>query len=130
MEQELPLPRCHDCRNRKPIDQFPLRKQNSKHGSRGEPSATCIVCTAKARDRREIKKRKRNEEGLDTYEDALEPNRVLAIEQFTMLLREKSLADVISCSARVSTQGLYGDENAICSVIVGRVWEATGFRFT
>ena len=129
MEQE-PLPRCHDCRNCKPIDQFPLRKQNSKHGSRGKPSATCIVCTAKARDRREIKKRKRNEEGIDTYEDAPEPNRVLAIEQFTMLLREKSLTDVLSCSARVSTRELDGDENEICSVIVGRVWEATGFRFT
>ncbi len=62
--------------------------------------------------------------------DTPEPDRILSIKQFTMLLREKALTGVISCSAHVSTEGLDGEEEGICSRIVGHVWEATGFRFT
>ena len=129
MEQE-PLLRCRYCENSKPRGQFPLRKRNHKHGARGEPSSSCVSCTVKARDRRELKKRKRDEEGADTYKDTPEPDRILSIEQFTALLREKALMGVISCYARVSTQGLDGEEEEICAGIAGRVWEATGFRFT
>ena len=63
------------------------------------------------------------------HEDTPEPDSMLAIKQFTMLLREKALTGVISCTACVSTEGLDGEEEEICSVIVGRMWEATGFRF-
>jgi len=129
MEQE-PLLRCRNCESSKPRDQFPLRERNSKHGARGEPSSSCVSCTAKARDRREIKKRKRDEEGPGTHGDTPEPDRILSIKQFTTLLREKALTGVISCSAHVSTEGLDGEEEGICSRIVGHVWEATGFRFT
>lgn len=129
MEQE-PLLRCRYCKNSKPRDQFPLRKKNHKHGARGEPSSSCASCTAKAQDRREIKKRKRDEEDPDAYGDTPKPDRTLTIEQFTTLLREKALTGVISCSARVSTQGLDGEEEDMCTGIAGRVWEATGFRFT
>src|SRR5258706_15473953 len=127
MEQE-PLLRCCYCGNSKPRDQFPLRKRKQKHGARGEPSSSCDTCMAKARDRREIKKRKRDEEGPYTYGDTPEPDRILSIKQFTTLLREKALTGVISCSAHVSAQGLDGEEEDICSGIVGHVWEATGFR--
>ena len=86
------------------------------------PSSSCGPCTAKARDQREIKKRKRDEEALDAYGDTPERDRVLSIEQFTALLREKALTGVISCSAHVSTQGLDGEEDDICSRIVGHVF--------
>ena len=36
-------------------------------------------------------KRKRDEEGFDTNGDTPEPDRVLSIEEFTTLLREKAL---------------------------------------
>jgi len=129
MEQE-PLLLCCDCRSNKPRDQFPLRKRNHKNGARGEPSSCCVSCTAKGRDRREKRKRKREEEYPDTTGDPEEADRILSIEQFTALLREKAHTGVISCSTRVSTGGLDDEENKICAGIVGRVWEATGFRFT
>ena len=75
-------------------------------------------------------KRKRDEEGFDTNEDTPEPDRVLSIEEFTTLLREKAPTGVFSYSARVSTQGIDGEDEDIRSRIVGRVWGATGFRFT
>jgi len=84
----------------------------------------------KERDRHMIRKRKRDEEGLDPSEDPAEPNPTISIEQFTALLREQALAENICYSARVSTQGLTGEVDEICSKAVGRVWEATGFRFT
>ena len=36
----------------------------------------------------------------------------------------------ISHSASVSTQGLSGEADDLCTVIIGHVWEATGFRYT
>ena len=59
-----------------------------------------------------------------------DPVQVMSIEQFTALLCDQALMGVISCSAHVSAQGMDGGLDKICTVIVGRVWEATGFRFT
>ena len=109
---------------------FLLHKKTSKRSIEGEPSSRCSSCAAKERERRQIKKRKRDDEGLDLSGDPAEPDRSITIEQFTVLLREKGLTGVISCSARVSTQGLVGNADEMCTAIVGRVWEATGFRFT
>ena len=81
------------------------------------------------RDRRENKKRKRDEEGLHSSGDPEDPEHTTSIEQFTALLQEQARTGNICCSARVSTQGLAGEVDEICAGIVGRVWEATGFRF-
>ena len=126
MEQE-PLFCCHDCKSSKPREEFSICKRDSKHGVQGEPPSRCSSCAAK---RRQIRKRKRDEEGLDLSGGPAEPDRPISIEQFTALLREKALTGVISCSARVSTQGLAGNADDMCTVLVRRVWEATGFRFT
>ena len=129
MDQE-PCFRCHDCKNRKRKEEFVLHKRDNKHGSQGEPTSRCLSCAAKERERRKNRKRKRDDERLDLPGDPAEPDRSISIEQFTALLREKALTGVISFSTRVSTQGLAGNADEMCSAIVGRVWEATGFRFT
>ena len=127
--EQAPLLYCCDCKKSKSRDQFTLRTRNNKHGARGEPSSRCSSCAAKERDRNIIRKRKRDEEGHDSFGDLAESDHTASIEQFTALLREQALTGDICCSARVSTQGLDG-EDEICARIVGRVWEATGFRFT
>ena len=58
------------------------------------------------------------------------PNRVISVDQFVAILRKQCLTGVISISACVSIQGLDGEEDRMCTEIVRRVWEATGFRFT
>lgn len=128
MEEE-PLLQCRDCHSRKPRDRFALRKKSDKHGAKGNPSTRCLPCAEK-RHQRETKKRKRVEECPDLYGDPGEHDPIISLEQLTAQLHEEALAGVISCSTRVSTQELSGEAEDICSVIVGRVWEATGFRFT
>ena len=132
MEQapQAPLFRCHDCKNRKTKDQFELRKTTSKYGAQGEPLSRCSSCAAKERDRNEKRKRKRDEDGNDASRVPAAPNRVISVDQFVAVLRKQRLTGVISISACVSIQGLDGEEDRMCTEIVGRVWEATGFRFT
>ena len=129
MDQE-PHHHCHDCKSSKCREGFSLHKKDSKHGLQGEPSSRCLSCVAKERERRKIRKRKRDEDGIDLTEDPAEPDRSISIEEFTALLREKALTGAISWSTRVSTQGLVGNADEMCTAIVGRVWEATRFRFT
>jgi len=129
MEQE-PLFRCHDCTTSKPREEFSIRKRDSKHGVQRDVPSRCASCAATERERCKIRKRKRDEKGLDLSGGPEEPNRPMSIEQFTTLLREKALTGVFSFSARVSAQGLAGNADDICKVLVARVWEATGFRFT
>ena len=45
-------------------------------------------------------------------------------------LCEEALTGVISCSTCISTQDLSGEADDICSIVIGHMWEATGFRFT
>ena len=127
MEQE-PLLQCQDCHSRKPQNQFALCKRSDKHGAKGDPSSRCSSCAEK-RHQRENKKRKRAERGPGLCGDPGEPIPAISLEQLTAQLHEEALTGVISCSIRVSTQGLSGEVDDIHSVIVGRVWEATGFRF-
>ena len=129
MEQE-PLYHCHDCHHRKRRDQFALRKRTDKYGAKGEPTSRCSSCTEQEQGRRENRKRKRDEEGPDASRDPGEPNRTISLEQFTTQLHENALTGTISYSANISTQELSGEADDLCTVIVGRVWEATGFRFT
>ena len=124
-----PLFICHDCHHRKPKDQFALRKRTDKHGAKGDPSSRCSSCAEK-RHQHEKKKRKQVEEGPDLFGDPEEPDCIVSLEQFTARLRKDALTGVISYSARVSTQGLSGEVDDICTAAVRRVWEATGFRFT
>jgi len=77
-----------------------------------------------------IRKRNQDDKGLDLSGGPAEPDQPLSIKQFTALLREKALTGVISCSACVSALVLPKNADEICKVLVGRVWEATGFRFT
>ena len=79
---------------------------------------------------RQEKKRKRDEDGAHPSEEPAEPAPIQSIDQFTELLCQQALEGDISCRVRVSTQGLAGEEDAILKIIAGRVWEATGFRFT
>jgi len=50
--------------------------------------------------------------------------------QFTALLANRASDGSLRCSARVATKGMAGDIKEIAEVIAGRVWEATGYRFT
>ena len=129
VEQE-PLFRCHNCKHRKTRDEFLLYKKNTKHGVQGEPSTRCSSCAVTERETRQLKKRKRDEEGIDLTGDPPQPDWSISIEQFMTLLREKALTSIISWSTHVSTQGLVGNADEMCAAIVGCVWEATGFRFT
>src|SRR5258706_8774638 len=110
MEQE-PLLRCCKCGSSKPRDQFPLRMRNHKNGARGEPSTCCVPCTAKLRDRREKRKRSQEEEHHGMSDDPEGANRILSMKQFMALLREKARTGVISCSTRVSSEGIDGEED-------------------
>ena len=82
------------------------------------------------RQTRQEKKRKRDEDGAHPSEDPAEPAPIGSIDQFTELLRQQALEGGICCRMRVSTQGLAAEEDEIIKIIAGRVWEATGFRFT
>ena len=53
----------------------------------------------------------------------------LSIAQFTTRVHKLTPRGVISYSVHISTQGLAGDKGEIRKVIIGHVWEATGFRF-
>ena len=128
MEQE-PLRQCLDCHSWKSRDQFALRKRADKHAAKGDRISRCTPCVEK-RHQREHKKRKRVEEGSDLCGDPGEPDFPISLEQLTAQLREQALTGMISCSTRVSTQGLSGEADEICSIVIGHVWEATGFRFT
>ena len=128
MEQE-PLRQCLDCHCRKPRDQFAPRKRTDKHGAKGDPSTRCAPCAEK-KHQREYKKRKRVEDDPDLCGDPGDPNFPISLEQFTAHLREQALTGAISCSTRVSTQDLSVEADDIYPIVIGRVWEATGFRFT
>ena len=119
--EQAPLFRCHDCKNKKPLDSFKLREKKDRYGEKGQPTSRCIPCAANEQHRRQTKKRKRDEEC------PAGPNLVISLEQFTEHLRQQALTGSIDWSARVSTQGLSGE---VENVIVKHVWEATGFRFT
>ena len=79
---------------------------------------------------RQEKKRKRDEDDAHPSEDPVEPTPIRSIDEFTELLHQQALQGEICCRIRVSTQGLAAEEDAIFNIIAGRVWEATGFRFT
>ena len=104
--------------------------RNSKHGVLREPMTRCSACMVTEWERCETKKRKQDEEDIDLLGDPTELDQLISIEHFMALLHEKALAGVFSCSAHVSTQGLDGNTDEMCKVIVGHVWEATGFHFT
>ena len=89
-----------------------------------------MSCTAKEWERCKIRKRKQDEDSIDLTEDPAEPDWSISIEEFMVLLREKALTGAISWSTCVSTQGLVGNADEMCTAIVGHVWEATRFRFT
>ena len=59
--------------------------------------------------------------------DAAEPDTTISIEQFTSTLHERAFRGDICCWMHVSTQGMAGEEAEVIRVIVGCMWEATGF---
>ena len=121
---------CHYCGIKKPIDQFKIREKDDKYGRKGKPTSRCSRCVTISCNRCQSTKRKRDEEGPDPSEHPVEPSATVSIAQFTEELQKCAPRGDICYSARISTQGLDGDEDEICKVIVGCVWEATGFRFT
>ena len=123
---QAPFLRCIDCEVRKPRDQFKLRERDDKYGKKGDPTRKCSLCTTRNQNRHLNLKRKRNEEDPNLAE--LDPT--ISIEQRTTMLHEQALRGDLCCRMRVSTQGLAVAEAEVIRVIVGRVWEATGFRFT
>ena len=130
MEQEPLFFYCHCCNSSKPREEFSICKRDNKDGVQGDPPSRCTSCAAKEQERRKIRKQKQDEEGLDLSGGPEEPDRLISIKQFTALLREKALMGVISCSACISAQGLADNVDNVCTVLVGHVWEATGFQFT
>ena len=129
MERE-PLFTCHDCHHSKPKAHFALRQRTDKHGSKGEPSSRCLPCAERERHRCKNKKRKRLEEGTDSFGDPPECDRAISLEKFTEELHEKACTGVFSYSGCIYTQGISGEVDDIWRVIAARVWEATGFKFT
>ena len=129
MEHQL-LFTCHDCRVNKPKEQFSLRKRDDSFGKKGEPTSRCTECATRFKQIRQNSKRKRENEGPDTLRSALMDTPLLSIEQFTTILTNHAQMGDLCYHAHVSTQELTGDEEGMIKVIVNRVWEATGFRFT
>ena len=120
---------CHDCENRKPRDQFALCKQTDKHGAMGKPSTRCTSC-AENWHWCKSSKQKWVERGTDLCGDPEEPDCTVSLEQFTAGLHEEAITGMISYSACILTEGLFGEVDDICTAIVGHVWEATDFQFT
>ena len=122
MDQE-PLCHCY-CGDSKPRDQLPLCKKNHKHTRVSHHPAM------PPGDQHKMTKQKHNEEGFDMNGDTPEPGHILSIKEFTTLLHKKAVTGVFSYSAQVSTQRIDGEDEYMCSRIIGHVWEATGFQFT
>ena len=128
--EQAPLLCCHNCKSYKTKDQFELHRRNDKHGAQGEPSSRCSPCAAKEWERNKNKKQKQDEDDHNISGDPQEHTPAISFDQFMALLHEQALTGVISISACVSVQELDGEEDGICTAIVGHVWEATGFCFT
>jgi hypothetical protein len=123
---QAPLHFCRDCSAWKPKDQIHLRQKDDRFGCKGEPTGRCTSCTTRNHQRRQDMKRKRAD---DPSEVSAEPSPPRSIEQFTTVLHQQAHTDNFCCRARVSTEGLAGNEDDLLKVLAGRVWEATGFRF-
>ena len=121
---------CHDCHGKKLKDQFKLHSKDNKYGKKGDPTSRCLPCAENERQRRQNKKRKRDEECLNPSESPATPDPIIPIEKFTELLRELARGPEIDWRTCVSTQGMVGEEEDISKLILRRVWDATGFRFT
>lgn len=121
---------CHDCKGKKPKDQFKLHLKDNKYGKKDDPTTRCLPCAEKERQRRQNKKRKRDEEGINSSESLATPDPIISIENFTELLRELAREPDIDWRTCVSTRGMVGEEDDILKLILRRVWDATGFRFT
>jgi len=78
----------------------------------------------------QILKYKRDKEGLDSSEDPLELDPAISSKQFTALLHGHARRGDLCCHMCISNQVIAEEEDEMFKVIVGRVWEATGFRFT
>ena len=121
---------CSGCKTKTSQDQFSLRQKDDKYGLKGEPTGRCTSCTMRNKQAHQNLKRKRIEEGTTPSECPDEHDTVITIEKFTALLRQQALMGDLHYRARVSTQGLAEEEEDILKIIVGHVWDATGFRFT
>ena len=128
MEQE-PLLYCRDCKSSKSRDQFNSCQRDDKHGAKGEPTSKCTDCVMRNQQRRQITKRKRDEEGPNPSEGPSELDPVLSMEEFSTLLPNQALEGNLCCRACVSTQEMDDDDAEKYNVIAGHMWEATGFRF-
>ena len=79
----------------------------------------------------QILKPERDEKGPDSSEDSLELDPATSSEQFMALLHGQALRGDLCCQTCISTQLIAEDEaEEMFQAIVGRVWDATGFRFT
>ena len=84
----------------------------------------------KTQEGREKNKRKRDEEVTTSSESREDPDGIIPIERFIELLAELARGREIDCRTRISRQGMVEEEDEIFKLIVKRVWEATGYRFT
>jgi hypothetical protein len=120
---------CRDCGARKPKDQFHLRQKDDRFGCKGEPTSRCTSCATRSLERRQEMKRKRADDPSEVSAEPSPPQSIESIEQFTTMLHQQAHTDDLCCRARVPTKELAGNEDEVLKVLVGRVWEATGFRF-
>ena len=127
MEQE-PLLQCLNCHSWKSKDQIAPWKRADKHAAKGNQISRCAPCIEK-RHQCEHKKWKWIEEGPDLCGGPGEPDFPISLEQLMGQLCEEALTSAISCSTHVSTQELSGEPDDICSIVIGHMWEATGFCF-
>jgi len=124
--EHQPLYSCHDCYKNQPKEQFNLRKMDSPYGQKGEPTSRCTECTTRNQQNHRNSKRKRVNEDPDPPTEAP----VLSFEQFTTTLTKHAQRGDLRFRVCVSTQEPTGDNDEVTKAAVGRIWEATGFRFT
>jgi len=75
-------------------------------------------------------KRKRHENDAEEPTDTCISDSSVPLDHFTAISANQASDSSLRYSTRVTTQGMVGDSKELADLIVGRIWEATGYRFT
>ncbi len=120
-----PLYFCGDCKEHKSKDLFDQRQAGDT-----EPTSNCTQCTTRNQHTRQNSKRKRDNEEPDILKELPTDAPVQSIEEFTVLLTRHAQMGDLCFRTRVLTDEPTGEGEEMTKVVIARVWEATGFKFT
>jgi hypothetical protein len=127
---DAPLHPCHPCKQLKRLGVFKLRVKDDRYGKKGDPTSKCTECTLQNQISRQKRKRKHDEDEDEEPTDLCINRPALPLDQFTVLSANRASDGSLSCCTRVTTEGMVGDTKEVADILVGHIWEATGYRFT